>query len=245
MVGSKSGCLTLLKQFLGRPILKYHCILCHESLCGKTSNLKNVMDVVVRCVNKICKSALNRLEYRQFLSDMNEEYGERRLHCEVKYFSKGKVLSRFWALKNSIYLFLSETDELLTEREYILNDDWLNDLAFMVGITSQLHCLNERLQVKDKLFTNLCDEVYAFQMKLRLFIRQLTEGILDAFPTLKAHLLEKIFNVFKYQMTLESLLEAFECRLDEFEKEKNNVALFTNPFCFLNQRFIIYMDSFN
>ncbi|KII71643.1 hypothetical protein RF11_04985 [Thelohanellus kitauei] len=33
-------------------------------------------------------------------------------------------------------------------------------------------------------------------------------------------------------MTLESLLGAFEYRLDEFEKEKNNVALFTNPFLF-------------
>ncbi|KII68188.1 hypothetical protein RF11_06388 [Thelohanellus kitauei] len=30
-------------------------------------------------------------------------------------------------------------------------------------------------------------------------------------------------------MTLESLLEAFQYRLDEFEKEKKNVALFTNP----------------
>ncbi|KII61719.1 hypothetical protein RF11_06675 [Thelohanellus kitauei] len=112
------------------------------------------MDVVVRCVNKICKSALNRLEFRQFLSDMNEEYGELLLHCEVRWLSKGKVLSRFWALKN------------------------------------------------------------------------------NAFLTLKTRLLEKTFNVLQYQMTLESILEALEYRLDELEKEKNNVALFKNPFLF-------------
>ncbi|KII64008.1 General transcription factor II-I repeat domain-containing protein 2A [Thelohanellus kitauei] len=111
VVDSKSGCLTLLEQFPGRPILKYHCLLNQEALCGKKMNLKNVVDVVVRCVNKICKSVLNRLEFRQFLSDMNEEYGELLLHCEVRWLSKGKVLSRFWALKNSIYLFLSEIDE--------------------------------------------------------------------------------------------------------------------------------------
>ncbi|KII61582.1 hypothetical protein RF11_07504 [Thelohanellus kitauei] len=93
----------------------------------------------------------------------------------------------------------------------------------MVDITSHLNFLCERLQGKDKLFTNLCDEVYAFKMKLCLFIRQLTEGILDAFPTLKARLLEKTFNVLPYQIQLESLLEGFESRFDEFEKEKDNI----------------------
>ncbi|KII73932.1 General transcription factor II-I repeat domain-containing protein 2A [Thelohanellus kitauei] len=94
IVGSKSGCLTLLEQFIDHPILKYHCILCHESLCGKTLNLKNVMDANVRCVNKIHSSSMNRREFSQFVPDMNEEYGELLLHCEVRWLSKGKVLSR-------------------------------------------------------------------------------------------------------------------------------------------------------
>ncbi|KII66264.1 hypothetical protein RF11_13702 [Thelohanellus kitauei] len=92
MMGSRSGCLTSLEQFLGRQILKYHCILRQEVLCVKTLNLKHVMDVVVRCVNKICRSALKRLEFRQFLSDINHEYGELLLRCEVRWFSEGKVL---------------------------------------------------------------------------------------------------------------------------------------------------------
>ncbi|KII74330.1 General transcription factor II-I repeat domain-containing protein 2 [Thelohanellus kitauei] len=52
MMGSKSRRLTLLEQFLDRPIHKYHCIRHLETLCGKALNLKNVMDVVVRCVKK-------------------------------------------------------------------------------------------------------------------------------------------------------------------------------------------------
>ena len=43
---------------------------------------------------------------------------------------KGKFCHCFLALKNSVYLFLSEINELPTERECLLNDDWLNDLAF-------------------------------------------------------------------------------------------------------------------
>ena len=41
------------------------------------------MDVVVKCVNKIRARALNRREFRQFLLDMEEEYGDLILHCEV------------------------------------------------------------------------------------------------------------------------------------------------------------------
>ncbi|KII61644.1 hypothetical protein RF11_08556 [Thelohanellus kitauei] len=162
---------------------KYHFILHQEALCGKTLNLKNVMDVVVRCVNKIRSRALNRQEFREFLSDMNEEYGELLQHCGTEWLSKGK-------------------EELHIEREYILNDDWLKYLAFMVGITSHLNCLNERLQDKDKQSTNLSDEIYSFKMKLRLFIRQLTEGIIDALLTLKARLLEKSFNAKQYRIKL-------------------------------------------
>ena len=170
LTGKKSGCLALLEQFLDRTILKYHCIIHQEALCGKTLNLKHIMDVVLRCVNKIRSKVLNRREFRQFLSDLNEEYGELLIHCKVRWLSKGKVLSRFWALKNSVCLFLSEIDEFPTERECLQNDDWLNDLAFLVDITSHLNSLNARLQGKDKLFTNLCDDISAFKMKLHLFI---------------------------------------------------------------------------
>ncbi|KII69984.1 hypothetical protein RF11_09851 [Thelohanellus kitauei] len=68
---------------------------------------------------------------------MNEEYDELLLHCEVRWLPKGKVCQIF-GHKNIIYLFLSETDELQTEQEYILNDEWLNDLALLGDTMSHL-----------------------------------------------------------------------------------------------------------
>ena len=53
LMSKKSGCLALLEQFLDHTILKYHCIIHQKALCGKTLNLKHIMDVVLRCVNKI------------------------------------------------------------------------------------------------------------------------------------------------------------------------------------------------
>ena len=54
--------------------------------------------------------------------------------CEVRWLSNGKFRSRFWALQNSVYLFLSEINELLTEREHLLNDN----LAFLVDLSFKL-----------------------------------------------------------------------------------------------------------
>ena len=42
----------------------------------KSLKLKQVMDMVVKCVHKIRASALNRREFRQILLDMGEEYGD-------------------------------------------------------------------------------------------------------------------------------------------------------------------------
>ena len=63
---------------------------------------------------------------------------------------------------------------------------------------------------KKKLFTNLCDDISAFKMKLHLFIRQLTEGTLETFPTLKTLVVEKKFDLLQYKVKVESLLDIFQ-----------------------------------
>lgn len=89
LTGKHIGCLSLLTKFLDRPLLSYHCIIHQEALCGKTLNMKHVMDVVLKCVNKIRARALNRRVFRQILAELDEEYGELLLHCEVRWLSKG------------------------------------------------------------------------------------------------------------------------------------------------------------
>ena len=53
MIGRVAGTTALLEEFLNRPLLKYHCIIHQQSLCGKTLNLQHVMLPVLKCVNKI------------------------------------------------------------------------------------------------------------------------------------------------------------------------------------------------
>ena len=45
-----------------------------------------------------------------------------------------------------------QINELPTEREYLTNNEWLNDLGFLVDITGNLNNLNVQLQGSNKLF---------------------------------------------------------------------------------------------
>ena len=94
-----------LEQFAGRTLLKYSCIIHHESLCGKSLHIKNVMPLVVKCVNDIRAPALKRREFRQLLFGVDKQNGELLLLTEVSWLLRGKVLARFLAVKDHVYNF--------------------------------------------------------------------------------------------------------------------------------------------
>ena len=66
MIGQVDGTTTLLENILRRPLLRYHCIVHQESLCGKTLYLQHVMPPVVKCVNKLRARVLNRREFKEY-----------------------------------------------------------------------------------------------------------------------------------------------------------------------------------
>ena len=99
---------------------------------------------------------------------------------------RGKVLSCFWELNNRVLEFLTEIDELPAERGFLVDGDWQNDLACLVDITAQLNALNVQLQRINKLFTNMYNYMTSFQMRLQLFVNQISQGNLDNFDHLKA-----------------------------------------------------------
>ena len=74
ITGCNVGFCAQLEQFLGRTLLKYHCIIHQESLCGKSLQMKDVMSVIVKCVNNIRAAALKRREFLQLLNEVDEQY---------------------------------------------------------------------------------------------------------------------------------------------------------------------------
>ena len=126
-----------------------------------------------------------------------------------------------------------EINELPDERKLLADDDWLNDLAFLVDITAHLNVLNLKLQGANKLFSHMCNDVAAFKLKLQLFVGQLAQKRLDNFPRLKERATSHSeLNTDRYTAKVEVLLESFQAKFSQFDVERDNVQLFSNPFTF-------------
>ncbi|KAJ8874251.1 hypothetical protein PR048_025094 [Dryococelus australis] len=67
--------------------------------------------------------------------------------------------------------------------DQLCDDNWLQDLAFMVAITGHLNDLSLKMQGKDQLVISMYDRIKAFKLKLNLWEGQLNGGNLIHFTT--------------------------------------------------------------
>jgi len=89
MIGYKSGLVTLLKQHLGRhenELMQFHCLIHQENLCT------NVMKVVISTINFIKSRGLNHGQFKNFLSDIENECGDLIFVSEVRWLSRNQEL---------------------------------------------------------------------------------------------------------------------------------------------------------
>jgi hypothetical protein len=71
------------------------------------------------------------------------------------------------------------------------DEGWITDIAFLVDVTGHLNNLNKELHGKDKLITDMYNNIKAFRVKLRLWENHLKLRNLVHFPHLKT--LDTIF----------------------------------------------------
>ncbi|XP_047146246.1 general transcription factor II-I repeat domain-containing protein 2-like [Hydra vulgaris] len=157
MKGKNIGFVALFKKSINHNILSYHCIIHQEQLCAKVLEMKEVMEIVIQTVNFIRSRGLNHRQFKQLLEDCGSEAEDVIYFCQVRWLSRAATLKRFWILIPEIIKFLKIKDK---DTSFLENNDWLNDLAFLVDITQMLMELNIKLQGKDQLIkrnTNTVD----------------------------------------------------------------------------------------
>ncbi|UYV66580.1 GTF2IRD2 [Cordylochernes scorpioides] len=102
----------------------------------------------------------------------------------------------------------------------------------MVDITKHLLDLNLKLQGKDQIITNMCDQVNAFKCKLVLWEKQLKNEDLMHFPTCNMYKssLGETASYQKYAEKNLSLRNEFETRFSDFKSLEGKFALFSSIF---------------
>jgi len=186
MVGRKIGLIGHLIADSDFPNFHaYHCIIHQQSLCSKMKHeeLDSVMKAVVKIVNFVRANALNHRQFKALLSEYESNYSDLIPHTDVRWLSRGKVLTRVNNVYEELKVFLREKrkDDLLVHLE---SPVFLCRLAFLADITHHLNTLNLKLQGRHKILPTLMTEIDVFEAKLGLFAGQLRQSDFMHFPEL-------------------------------------------------------------
>lgn len=131
-------CLVKEKKELFPNSVSNHCILHQEVLCAKVLPFGHIMSAVKLIVNCICASLLQHQCFKCLLEDAEDKPTDLILHMEMRWLSRGWILSRFWALIEEIKEFSNSNSKNPTLAKTIdkLNDpSWLLDLAFLTDVS--------------------------------------------------------------------------------------------------------------
>uniref|UniRef100_A0A3Q3DRZ8 HAT C-terminal dimerisation domain-containing protein n=1 Tax=Hippocampus comes TaxID=109280 RepID=A0A3Q3DRZ8_HIPCM len=218
-----------------RHILSFHCILHQEALCAQMcgEQLGEVMSLVVRVVNFIVARALNDRQFKTLLDEVGNNYPGLLLHSNVRWLSKGKVLSRFAACLSEIRTFLGMKN---VEHPELADTEWLLKFYYLVDMTEHLNQLNVKMQGIGNTILSLQQAVFAFENKLQLFIADIETGRLLHFEKLgkfkEAYTASdpaQHFDLRQLAGFTSNLLQSFKSRFGEFRERNHLFKFITHP----------------
>ncbi|XP_061765907.1 general transcription factor II-I repeat domain-containing protein 2-like [Nerophis ophidion] len=235
MLGREKGLVPRLREH--HPgLLSYHCIIHQSVLCASLGEVySEIMTTMMKLINFLrASSALQHHLLRTFLTEVDAAFDDLLVHNNVRWLSKGRVLERFWAIREELQVFLSQQNSAKAKQflEFLQNAGKMEAVAFLADITSHLNDLNLKLQGKKNTVCALMSEVRAFQRNLELFKRDIQEELLH-FPKL----LELTKGEGDHQCHLEfleKLIANFKTRFDGFILGKQVLLFIENPFLIRN-----------
>lgn len=233
MMGKNKGFIALcMKDDSFSNFMSYHCIIHQEALCCKILPFEHVMKIVTKIINSIRAAPLQHRLFKALLEDTEDKEHDLILHTEVRWLSKGKVLTRFVSLIEEIKTFINDRKENYDE---LADSGWLIDLGFLTDIMEKLNSLNLELQGKDKSIAEMISSVKSFKAKLDLLISHLQINSLVHFPHMKKMLGDNELNGTLFIKHLQELKKQFEERFLQFKHIEPIVSFCINPFtCQIN-----------
>ena len=124
--------------------------------------LKSVLDMVVKIVNYIKMRPLKRRLFTKLCAGMEAEHSSLIQHTEIRWLSRGKVLSRFYELRQELLTNCFFQENLKKFVECLSDDHWCSKLAYLTNIFHELNLLNSIIQGRNENILSSTDKINAF-----------------------------------------------------------------------------------
>ncbi|XP_025415530.1 SCAN domain-containing protein 3-like [Sipha flava] len=145
LTGSKKGFKAKVLE-VSSNIKFNHCMIHREALASKKlqPDVNKVLLNAINVINFIKSKSLNSRIFTILCNEMGSDHEKLLLHTEVRWLSRGKILSHLFELRDEARIFLLERNNTLSE--HFLDEQWLAILGYLADIFEKLNCLNLSLQ---------------------------------------------------------------------------------------------------
>jgi hypothetical protein len=233
MVGKNVGFVKLFMEAIRHPLVPFHCII-HQVLCAKSgfSELNDLMSVVTKIVNFIAARPLCKREFSALLQEVDSTYSGLLMFNNVRWPSRGKVLERFVECFEEITAFIENKD--LANFPQINDHKWVSNLMFFTDLSVHMNELNLKLQGFGKSIDVMFGYIKSFESKLKIFKRDIETKTYKYFPRIKKYF-EKatttsvMESILMYQNIVDSLLEQFSERFNQFRSLEETIKIIKYP----------------
>ncbi|KAF2346245.1 hypothetical protein FHG87_023000 [Trinorchestia longiramus] len=234
MIGSRSGFVKLVKE---KSWCNWDSLCYPQTIISKQNsagNLRSLLNLAIKVVNFVKNSSLNSRLFAALCSYLGTDYKTLLFHIEVRWLSKGNMLSRLYKLRDEVEIFLQKQkqDKLY---ETFREEDFQLSLAYLVDFFEAINNLNMKIQGRNTNIIVHSDVIRDFTEKIHLWKRKVQVGNFSSFSHLNELLSEKR-NIQQYDVKkvvlshLHSLAKEFMHYFPDVSMENSLWTLVQSPF---------------
>ena len=160
-------------------------------------------------VNYVRQRPLKSRLFAKLCKSMESAHVSLILHTEVRWLSRGNILSRIYELREEL-LILFIQENLIEFSDSLRDESWCSKLAYLADIFQQLNKVNTNMQGRTENVMSSTDKLRSLQNTLGIWKRCALDGNLMMFPLVfKTKWQEILPPILQYLTSLQEKIEHY------------------------------------